>query len=89
MTPMTTDEYRAALDKLGISQLALSRALGVGSRTSRRWALDEARIPIPVAMLLRLMVKKKIKLEIPVWNDVAREFDSTQVWTLSAERKVE
>ena len=60
---MTTREYRAALDKLGISQLALGRALGIASRTSRRWALDEARIPMPVAMLLRLMLKKKIKLE--------------------------
>lgn len=89
MTPMTTEEYRAALDKLDINQQAAGRLFAVGSRTARRWALGEARIPMPVAMLLRLMLKKKIKLEIPVWNEIAREFDSTQIWTLSAERKLE
>jgi hypothetical protein len=89
MTPMTSDEYRAALDKLGISQLAAGRLFAVGARTSRRWALDEARIPAAVAMLLRLMLKKRLKLEIPVWNEEARKFDSTQIWTLSAEHKLE
>lgn len=89
MDPMTTEEYRAVLDKLGINQQAAGRLFAVGARTSRRWALGEARIPMPVAMLLRLMLKKKIKLEVPIWNEIAHEFDSAQVWTLSAERKLE
>jgi len=89
MTPMTTEEYRAALDKLGISQQGVGRLFAVGARTSRRWALGEARIPMPVAILLRLMLKKKMKLEVPIWNEIARDFDSTQVWTLSADRKLE
>jgi hypothetical protein len=89
MKTMDEDEYRAALEKLGISQQAVGRLFMVGARTSRRWALGEARIPVPVAMLLRLMLKKKMKLEIPVWNDEARAFATTQIWTLSAERKVE
>jgi hypothetical protein len=88
MTPMTSDEYRAALDKLGISQLAAGKLFAVGARTSRRWALDEARVPLAVAMLLRLMLKKRLKLEIPVWNEDTRKFDS-QIWTLSAEHKLE
>lgn len=86
---MTTDEYRAALDKLGISQLAAGRLFSVGSRTSRRWALGEARVPMAVAMMLRLMLKKKLTLEVPLWNEVARDWDQTQIWSLSAERTLE
>jgi hypothetical protein len=86
---MTSDEYRAALDKLGINQQAAGRFFGVGSRTARRWALDEARVPNPVAMLLQLMLKKRLKVEIPIWNEQVRDFDSTQIWRLSAERKLE
>jgi hypothetical protein len=86
---MTADEYRAALDKLGINQQAAGRVFEVGSRTARRWALGEARIPAAIAMLLQLMVKKRLKLEIPIWNESIREFDRTQIWKLSAERKLE
>ena len=86
---MTADEYRAALDKLGINQQAAGRFFEVGSRTARRWALGEARVPNPVAMILQLMLKKKLKVEIPIWNEQARDFDSTQIWRLSAERKLE
>jgi len=86
---MTADEYRAALDKLGINQQAASRFFGVGARTSRRWVAGEARIPNPVAMLLQLMVKKKLKLEIPVWNEEAQAFDRSQIWLLQASNKLE
>jgi hypothetical protein len=86
---MTTDEYRAALDKLGINQQAAGRTFGVGSRTARRWALGEARVPNPVAMLLQLMIKKRLKLEIPIWNEMVQDFDKVQIWKLSAERSVE
>ena len=60
---MNSKQYRAALDKLGLTQLAAGELFLVGSRTSRRWALDEARVPGPVAILLRLLLKKRIKLE--------------------------
>ena len=60
---MTAKQYRAALDKIGLTQLAVGELFSVGARTSRRWALDEARIPGPVAILLRLLLKKRIKLE--------------------------
>ena len=86
---MTANEYRKALDRLGINQQAAGRFFGVGSRTAGRWAQGQARIPMPVAILLRLMLKKKLKLEVPIWNDIARDFDITQIWTLSAERKLE
>jgi hypothetical protein len=60
---MNAQQYRDALDKLGLSQLRAGELFRVGARTSRRWALDEARIPHPVAILLRLLVKKRIKLK--------------------------
>jgi hypothetical protein len=86
---MTNDEYRAALDKLGINQQAAGRIFAVGQRTAGRWAQGQARVPVVVAMLLNLMVKKKLKLEIPIWNEEIRDFDRTQIWRLSAERKLE
>ena len=60
---MTAKQYRAALDKLGLSQLAAGRLFAVGARTSRRWALDEARVPVAVAMVLHLLVREVITLE--------------------------
>jgi hypothetical protein len=58
MTPL---QYRAALDKLSLSQRAAGPFLGVDERTSRRWAADDP--PQVVGMLLRLMVKLKLKPE--------------------------
>jgi hypothetical protein len=59
---MNSKQYRDALDRLDLSQVAAGELFKVGSRTSRRWALDEARIPGPVAILLRLLLKKRIKV---------------------------
>jgi hypothetical protein len=61
--PMNAKQYRQALERIGLTQLAAGDLLGVGARTSRRWALDEARIPTPVAILLRLLLKKRITLK--------------------------
>lgn len=56
---MTADEYRYSIERLGLSQVAAAKALGVDPRTSRRWANDERSIPEPVAILLRLMLANK------------------------------
>jgi hypothetical protein len=53
---MTSTQYQAALDGLGLSQVGAARLLGVDPRTSRRWALGEATVPPAVALALRLMV---------------------------------
>lgn len=58
--PMTSNQYRAALAKLGLSQLAAARLLQADGRTSRRWALGERSIPPTVAVLLRLLLKGKV-----------------------------
>ena len=60
---MSPHQYRAALAKLDISQVKAAHLLGVDPRTSRAWALEQARIPHSVAILLRLMVAKKITVD--------------------------
>jgi hypothetical protein len=81
-TSMTAEEYRKALDRLEMTQGAAGELFGVGIRSSRRWALGEARIPGPVALLLNLMLKKKLKLEVPGSPFIASQ---GRVWTLSAD----
>jgi hypothetical protein len=58
---MTAEQYRAALERLQMTQVAAGELFRVGARTSRRWALDEARVPFAVAALLHLMLKKRLK----------------------------
>lgn len=49
---MDKEEYRAAIERLGLSQVKAGRLLGVDGRTSQKWALGERAIPPPVARLL-------------------------------------
>ncbi len=58
---MTPTQYAAAIDRLGLSQRAAGRFLGVDERTSRRWIAGDAAIPESVAKLLRLMTRLKLK----------------------------
>ena len=53
---MTPDEYRAALKKIGYSQVVFAKLVGASPRTGQKWALGEARIPNPIAILLRLFL---------------------------------
>jgi DNA-binding transcriptional regulator YiaG len=56
---MTPDEYRRAIERLGLSQIAAARLLGVDARTSRRWASGERDIPPPAVRFLRYLIAKK------------------------------
>lgn len=58
MTPL---QYRAAIKKLGLSQRQAATFLGVGERTSRRYAAGDFDIPEATAKLLRLMVRLGLK----------------------------
>lgn len=60
---MTPNQFRAAIEAIGLSQRGAGLFLGVDERTSRRWALGEAAIPESVAKLLRLMVRLKLSPE--------------------------
>ena len=50
-------EYRQSLAALNLSQVKAAHFLGVEPRTSRRWALGEAPVPIHVGILLFLMIE--------------------------------
>ena len=56
MSPMTSDQYRAAYTVLGVTQVGIAELLRVDARTSRRWALGERAIPDSVQLILRLLV---------------------------------
>jgi transcriptional regulator with XRE-family HTH domain len=56
---MTPKQYLAAIEKLGLSQLAAGRFLGVAPRTAQNYAAKGP--PEPVAKLLRLMIRLKVK----------------------------
>lgn len=82
---MNAQQYRDALAKLDLTQVAAGELFGVGARTSRRWALDEARVPPSVAMLLELMLKKKLKLEVDLPVSAERSQAERRTWTLRSE----
>lgn len=56
---MTPDQYRAALAKLGLTQLEAAQMLGISLNSAHGYANNRP-IPEPVAKLLRLVISKKI-----------------------------
>jgi hypothetical protein len=57
---MTAKQFRAAIERLGLSQAGAAALVGADPRTGRRWALDERAVPECVAILLRLLMAGKI-----------------------------
>jgi len=53
---MTADEYREAIARLDLSQVAAARLLGVDDRTSRRWATGERDVPPPASRFLQYLI---------------------------------
>ncbi len=58
---MTPIQYRDAIARLGLTQVAAGEFLIGNPRTSRRWASGESPVPRSVALLLRLMIEHDIK----------------------------
>ena len=58
---LTANQYRTALDRLGLTQAEAARLFRIGARTGRRWA-EKGVQGIPV-ILLRLLLAKKITRE--------------------------
>ena len=54
---MTTEDYRAALDKLGLSIVGSAEYLGLSRRQSRRYANGTSPVADPVAKLLHLTIR--------------------------------
>lgn len=61
---MTRDDYRVALDRLGLAQEEVGRLLGVGGRTARRWASGEVDVPGPVEVHIRLWMERPEILDV-------------------------
>jgi hypothetical protein len=57
---MNHEEYRTALDALGMTQVSSAKFFGVNPRTSRHWALGECSVPHSVSKFLNLMIRLKI-----------------------------
>jgi DNA-binding transcriptional regulator YiaG len=49
---MDADDLRWELDRLGITQNGLARAVGTNPRTVRRWAANQQPIPQGIDLLL-------------------------------------
>jgi hypothetical protein len=62
---MTTEQYLAALKKLGLTRAshATAGALGLSVRQCIRIADGECSVPAPVAKLLRLVIREGIALD--------------------------
>ena len=58
---MTPKQYKAIIDGFGLSQERAGEWLGVSARTGQNYAAKGP--PEPVAKLLRLMVRLKLKPE--------------------------
>ena len=56
---MTPKQFRAALARLGLSQVAAARRLGVSARTVRFWIAGRHKIPEPVVMLLKVWLREQ------------------------------
>lgn len=57
-TPMTADQFRAALAGLGLTQAGFARVALVDARTVRRWCEGTRAVPGPVVALLALLVER-------------------------------
>lgn len=55
---MTANEYKAALTTLGISHEAVAETLGIGVRSSYRYA-REGGVPKPVSIAIGLLLDAK------------------------------
>lgn len=61
---MTPAALRSIIAKLGMNNTEIGRFLGHSSgREVRRWLAGDVPIPVPVAKLLRLMVKLGLTME--------------------------
>lgn len=60
---MTSEQFRTAIERLELSQVAAARLLGVDERTSHQWANGERDIPAPVVRFLHYLIATQTKGE--------------------------
>jgi hypothetical protein len=54
---MTADAYKIALDALRLTHSQAAKALGIGARTSQRYAMQGA--PLHIALALEALARKQ------------------------------
>ena len=64
---MTSEQYRRALARLGLTQNGAARLFGIDDRTSRRYVSGDSAVPTAIVILLRLLLAGKLSTD-----DVAR-----------------
>lgn len=65
---ITPHQLEKLIDELGLNQASAARFAGLSARTIRRMVVKQAKIPLSLAMLLRLMVEIKAKPIVPAWK---------------------
>ena len=58
---MDADEFRSALDRLGLTQVEAAALMRVDKQTVNRWATGYRAVPPPAAVLLLLVEKVGLK----------------------------
>lgn len=59
---MTAHEYAEAIQQLGLSHSSAGPVLGITPRQSQRYAAGKQQVAVPVAKLLRLLLRHKITI---------------------------
>lgn len=60
---MTPSQYRAALERLGLTQDAAADLLGYSLTSANQWANGRSEVPKLVSTVLRALVNGKLKPE--------------------------
>jgi len=68
MRSMTPDNFRDAIKRLGMSQIAAGRFLGVSGRTARRYCTGDAVISPAEVLLLRSLLHHGELPVVPKWT---------------------
>lgn len=56
---MTADDFRGAIESLGLSKAAAATLLGVDERTSRKWWNGERAVPGPAIQFLTYLLRAR------------------------------
>lgn len=60
---MSADEFRAALEQLGVSQIRWARLVGAEKGTVNRWANGLSQVPGSVHVLLAILLETDLTIE--------------------------
>lgn len=55
---MDANQYKAAMEKLGLNQTEMAKLLGIDVRTSRRYALGEYNVPAHTARVIEFELER-------------------------------